>query len=84
MGLAQLLRDDLGSGIGIQEKVPQHLTHRFVGAPVVGSGTGFLGQQRRQAACLKGAAQLVIALATVAVLWGDGADVALAMARDEH
>jgi hypothetical protein len=85
VGLAQLLRDDLGRSIRVQEQVAQDPTHGFIGPAIVGSGAGFLGLKSRKAALLEGVEQLIVALAAVAVLLGDGGDVLLeALAFQEH
>jgi len=85
MGLAQLLGDDLGRGLRVQEAVPQHLARGLLGAAVVGFGAGLFGQERRQAAGLKGAEELVIALAGITVALGHRTNAGLlALAFDQH
>ncbi len=85
MGLAQLLGDDLRGGFRVQEPVAQDLTHRFVGAAVVGFGAGFLGLESGQAALLESLQQLIVALPAIAVFAGHSDDVGLqALAFQEH
>jgi len=85
VGLAQLLGDDLRGGFRVQEPVAQDLTHRFVGAAVVGFGAGFLGLESGQAALLESLQQLIVALPAIAVFAGHSDDVGLqALAFQEH
>src|SRR5208283_6172250 len=74
MGLAELLGNDLGGGIGIQEAVAQDLAHGLVGAAVIGLGAGLQRREGRQAASVEIGQELVITLAAVAVFSSDGAD----------
>ena len=61
------------------------LADRWVGAAVVGFGTGFPGLQSGQAALVIGGQQLVVTLAAIAVFLGDLGDVLLeALAFLEH
>ena len=63
----------------------QDPTHGFIGPAIVGFGARFLWLKSRNAAVLEGVEQLIIALAAVAVLLGDGGDVLLeALAFQEH
>ncbi len=74
VGLAQLLGQDRGRGLGIQEAVAQDLAHDGVGAAIIGFGTGLLRFQSEQAALFVGLQELVVALAAKAVLLGDVED----------
>ena len=83
--LAELLSDDLGGGLGVQETVAQDLAFRLAGAAVVGFGSGFLGLEGQQAAGFEGTQDLVIALAAIAVLLGECDDIVVqALTFEEH
>ena len=85
VGLAELLHDDLGRSVGVQEEVAQDLPHHLLGAAVVGFGSSFLGLQGWQAAVLEGLQQLIITLAAEAVFFNDRDNVLLeALAFEEH
>lgn len=43
--LSEFLRDDFGTGIRIQESVPDDLTDEFLGAPVVGFRAPFEAEE---------------------------------------
>lgn len=84
-GLAQFLRDDLRGGVRVEKDITQDLTDHLVGAAVIGFRAGLLRNKASQATLFVVVEQLVIALAAVAVLLGDGADVIFqALAFDEH
>jgi hypothetical protein len=85
VSLAQLLGDDVGGGVGVQEEVAQDLADGLVGAAVVGLGTFFLGLEGQEAAVLEAVQELIIAGTGEAVFVGDGADAGLeALAFEEH
>lgn len=85
VGLAKLLRDDLGGGLRVQEEVAQDLAHDLVGAAVIGLGASLVGLEGEQAALPEVVQELIIALAAEAVFLGEVEDVALeALAFDEH
>jgi hypothetical protein len=85
VGLPELLHDDLGRSIGIQEQVAQDLSHHLLGAAVIGFGSSFLGLQGRNAAVMESLQQLIITLAAVAVFFDDSDDVLLeALAFQDH
>ena len=48
-GLAELLGDDGGGGLGIEEPLPDDLADDFVGASGTGLGTAFAAEQGRGA-----------------------------------
>src|SRR5438105_12052252 len=81
----ELLHDDVGRSIGIQEDVAQDLPHHLLGAAVVGFGSSFLGLQGQNAALLESLQQLIIALAAEAVFFDDGNNVLLeALPYEDH
>ena len=85
VGLSELLRDDLGRSIRIQEDVAQDLPHDLLGAAVVGFGSSFLGLEGRKSTLLESLQQLIITLTAVAVFFDDGDDALLeALAFEEH
>jgi hypothetical protein len=85
MGLTELLGDDLGRGIRIQEAVAHDLAENLLGASVIGLGAGLLGLKGLQATLLELMQQLIVSLAAVAVFLGDGGDAVLqTLAFQEH
>ncbi len=75
VGLAQLLGDDLRGRGWIQKAIAQDLADDRVRAAVMGFGPGLFGLEGRQAAPPEGVQELVITLAAIAVLGGEGGDV---------
>lgn len=74
VGLTELLGDDLGRGIRIQEAVAHDLGDDLLGASVIGLGAGLLGLKGLQAALLEVLQELVVSLAAIAVFACDGED----------
>src|SRR5216683_608209 len=84
-GLAELLGDDVGGGVGVEEAVADDLADDFVGAAVEAFGAAFLAEQGGGAAVGERLAELEVALFTEAELArGGGGAEALALAFDEH
>jgi hypothetical protein len=84
-GLAELLGDDLGGGVGVQEAVAQDLPDNLVGAAIIGFGAGLLGLESRQATPLVIREHLVIALAAKAMFLRRVGNLRLqTLAFDEH
>src|SRR5713226_2943418 len=84
-GLANLLSDDVGRGVGVEEAVADDLLSNIRGAPCGCLGSGFATEQSGATALLKGGEELVIALLGVAVLGGGGSGAeAFTFALDEH
>jgi hypothetical protein len=46
-GLRQFLRDDVGGSVGVEEPMPNHLTHSLSGTAVVAFRAPFLAGERR-------------------------------------
>ena len=85
VGLAELLGDDIGGSVGIQEAVAQDLADRLVGTPIIGFGAGLLRLEGGEATALEGIEDLIIALTAIAILLGDGSDVGIqTFAFDQH
>ena len=85
VGLAELLGDDIGGRVGIQEAVAQDLADRLVGTPIIGFGAGLLRLEGGEATALEGIEDLIIALTAIAILLGDGGDVGFqTFAFDQH
>src|SRR6476620_10755532 len=85
MGLAQLLGNDLGRSIWVEEAITQDLADDLVGAAVVGFRAGFEKLKSGQAAGLESFQELIVALTAVAVFLSDRGDVLFqALAFDEH
>jgi hypothetical protein len=84
-GLAELLGDDVGRGVGVEEAVADDLAFGLVGADGVGLGAALLHQEGRGPSLLETVEHLIIPLSGEAVLAGglEGAE-ALALALDEH
>jgi hypothetical protein len=82
---AELLGDDVGGGVGVEEAVADDLTDDFVGAAVEAFGTAFLAEQGGGAAVDERLTELEVALFTEAELASGccGAE-ALAFTFDEH
>src|SRR5216683_2622456 len=84
-GLAELLGDDVGGGVGVEEAVADDLADDFVGAAVATFGAAFLAEQGGAAAVGERLAELEVALLREAELaCGGGGAEALAFAFDEH
>ena len=71
-GLAQLLADHGGGGVGIQEAITDDLLDDLVGAAIVGFGAALLVLQGQGAAGSEGLTQLEVALLGIAELGGGG------------
>lgn len=85
MGLTELLGDDVGGGLRVQEAVAHDLQDGLLGAPVIGLGAGLVGFKGLEAARLEVLEELIVSLAAVAVFLGGGGDVAVeALALGEH
>jgi hypothetical protein len=85
MGLTELLGDDVGGGIRVQEAVAHDLQDGLLGASVIGLGAGLVGLKGLQAALLEVLQELVVSLAAVAVFLRGGGDAVLqALAFHEH
>lgn len=83
--MAQLLRDHVGGGLGVQEAIAQDLANGLVGAPVSGFGSGLLGLDGGETAALVGGENLIIALPAIAIFLSKGGDVSRqTLAFDEH
>jgi len=83
--LADFLDDDLGGGIGIEEKVANDLSDDFVGSAIVGFGPPLLVLEAVGAALLKTAQELKVALSGVVVLsGGPRGSQAFTLALQEH
>jgi len=83
--LNQLLGDDCGGAVGIEETLRDDASDDFGGAAVIGFGAGWLGLEGLGTALAKGGQQLVVALAAVAKARGNLDDRAIgALASDEH
>src|SRR5207302_4145978 len=84
-GLAQLLGDDVGRGVGVEEAVADDLADDFLGAHRGALGPAFLAPQRRRPPLVEALEELVIARPAEAVLGGGGgAAEAFALSLDEH
>jgi hypothetical protein len=84
-GLAELLGDDIGGGVRVEEAVADDLADDFVGTAVEAFGTAFLAEEGGGAAVGERLAELEVALFTEAELaCGGGGAEALALAFDEH
>jgi hypothetical protein len=84
-GLAELLGDDIGGGVGVEEAIANDLADDFVGTAVEAFGAAFLAFQGGGAAVGECLAELEVALLTEAELArGGGGAEALALAFDEH
>ena len=77
VGLAQLLGNDLGGGLRVEETVAQDLAHGLVGAAVMGFGAGLLGVEGGSSALLEGVEDLIVALPAIAIFLGDAGDIGL-------
>jgi len=69
--LAQFLGYDLGTGLGIQEAVANHLADEFLGAAVVGFGSPFGTEETLAALGKEERPELEIALAAITELGGN-------------
>src|SRR6516165_282003 len=85
VGLPELLGDDLGRSLRIQETVPDNLAHHLLGATVVSLWSARFALQGQGAAELQLFEQLKIALLRVAeFLGGPGGAQPLALAFKKH
>lgn len=85
VSLPELLGEDLRRRIGIQKAIAQDLADHLVGAAIIGFGAGFLGLQGGETALPEGLEYLVIALATIAILLSNSADLSFqTLTFDEH
>ena len=85
MSLGQLLGNDRGRGLGIQEAVANDLANDLVGAAVVGFGAGGFALQRERSVFSEEVEQLEVALSAIAELSGSlGRAEAFALAFEEH
>lgn len=85
VSLAQLLRDHVGGGLGVQEAIAQDLANGLVGTPIIGFGSGLLGLEGGETAALVGGENLIIALPAIAIFLSKGGDVSRqTLAFDEH
>jgi hypothetical protein len=82
--LPELLSDDLGCGVGVEETVTNDLALDFIGADVVGLGAAFLSLKSEGAFLLKEIEHLVITLPGEAVLLRRGGSAEFAFSLDEH
>jgi hypothetical protein len=84
-GLTELLGDDVGRGIGIEEAVTDDLAFDLVGADMVGFGSAFLRLEGQDTILLKSFKELIIPLSCQAVLLGGVGDAEFAaFSLDEH
>jgi len=84
-GLAELLGDDLGGGLGVEEAVADDLAHGLVGVAGGAFGAAAVVLQGRGAVGEEGAADLEVTLLAEAKLLGGGeGSESLALALDEH
>jgi hypothetical protein len=85
MGLLELLRDDFGRGLRIQEAVTDDLADDLVGATVVGLGAGGFAVEGQSAVGLVEVEQLEVAGLGVTELGGGvGGTGTFALAFEEH
>lgn len=75
LGLAKLLRYDLGRGVGIEKAMAQDLADGLIGAAIVGFWAGLFRFKGGQTAPQKGVANLVIALTAATIFLCDLGDV---------
>ena len=84
-GLGELLCDDLGGGVGVEEAVPDGLADGLLGTTVVAAGSGGVVDQGGGALPGEGVAELEVALLGVAEgLGGLAGAKAKALTSDEH
>jgi hypothetical protein len=84
-GLAELLSDDVDRGVGIEEAVTDDLTNDFIGADIVGFGTGFVALESCASMFTIELEQLKISrFAEVEFLSGLGGPEPFALAFNEH
>ena len=72
VALAELLGNDLGAGLRIEEAVADHLADEFQGASVIGLGATFGAEEAPAALVQKPGAKLEVALAAKTELGGGG------------
>jgi hypothetical protein len=84
-GLAELLRDDVDRGVGIEEALTDDLANDLVGADIVAFGAGLVALKSCAAMFTVEFEQLKISLfAEVELLGGLGGAEPFALAFDEH
>jgi hypothetical protein len=84
-GLAELLRDDVDRGVGIEEAVTDDLANEFVGADIVAFGAGLVALESCASMFTIEPEQLKISLlAEVELLSGLGGTEPFALAFNEH
>jgi hypothetical protein len=84
-GLAELLRDDVDRGVGIEEAVTDDLANEFVGADIVAFGAGLVALESCASMFTIEFEQLKISLlAEVEPLSGLGGTEPFALAFNEH
>lgn len=83
--LNQLLCDDFGGAVGIEETLGDDASDDLGGTAMIGFGASGLGLKGLGTALAKGGQELVVALATVAEASGNLGDWAIGtLTRDEH
>ena len=84
-GLAELLRDDVGRGVWIEEAVTDDLTNDFVGADMVAFGAGLVPLESSTSMFTIEFEQLKISLlAEIELLGSLGGTEAFALALNQH
>lgn len=85
VALSELLSDDLGAGVGIQEAVTDDLADEFLGAPIIGFGASLGAQEALSALGQKAGPELEVTLTAEAKLLCGAVDaVRSTFAFDEH
>jgi hypothetical protein len=83
--LAELLRDDVDGGVGIEEAVTDDLANDFVGADIVAFGAGLVASESIASLLTEELEQLKIALlAELELLSGLGGTEPFALAFNQH